>query len=144
MKRSVTEGVVVYDDDIDYPAFCRKRNVEAMEGYDEYCTLWREFIDLKAEVRWRNKPNETKQIPRIYTLLLEIERQKTLPSANIAKLDAKKSEYEKFQTYHVALWTQMDTLIKDLGKNEYVKRRNNDDVLKLEDYERALYDMIEK
>lgn len=183
MKRSVAEGVVVYDDDIDYPAFCRKRNVEAMEGYDEYCSLWRDFIDLKAEVRWRNKPTKDGTIPRIQTLVKDIERQRedkpNLPTkiavqnaklvnetdygkkealrkeinylktylAKIpedTKLDAKETEYKTFQTYHVALWKQMDKLIEDLAKNEYVKRRNHDNVLKLEDYKRALYDMIDK
>jgi hypothetical protein len=73
-SRSVSEGVVVYDDDIDYPAFCRKRNVETMDGYDEYCTLWRDFIDLKTEVRWRNKfipKSDPKVIPRIQALIEE-------------------------------------------------------------------------
>jgi hypothetical protein len=76
-SRSVSEGVVVYDDDIDYPAFCRKRNVETMDGYDEYCTLWRDFIDLKTEVRWRNNPkNDPKVIPRIQALIEDDKRLK--------------------------------------------------------------------
>lgn len=90
-SRSVSEGVVVYDDDIDYPAFCRKRNVETMDGYDEYCALWRDFIDLKTEVRWRNKPkNDSKIIPRIQELIEDDKRLKDTKEKLQKEIDAER------------------------------------------------------
>jgi hypothetical protein len=165
--------VVVYDDDIDYPAFCRKRNVETMDGYDEYCALWRDFIDLKTEVRWRNNP-KNKVIPRIQELIeddkrlkdtkdklqKEIDAEKLKPvteesKRRIAYLNAefiktpdpnpkKQAEYRYYEAHHISIWEQMDALITKLGDNAYVKNRNDNDLNKLEDYRRALYDMIDK
>lgn len=188
-SRSVSEGVVVYDDDIDYPAFCRKRNVESMDGYDEYCALWRAFIDLKTEVRWRNKyipKNKLKVIPRIQALIeesreddkklkdtrdklqkeIDDETQKLTPTPplsittpqkealekRIADLKTsllktpkpKQEEYEYYEAYHISIWEQMERLIEKLSENAYVKNRNDNDPNKLEDYRRALYDMIDK
>lgn len=180
-RRSVSEGVVIYDDDIDYPYFCRKRNVEKKAGYQEYCELWRDYVDLSTEVRWHNKPNQNKRIPRILDLINEIERNR---NAEIATLNEKaealkkevaakpdpqktkeidelekkatslqnnKTEYQKqidkalqYELYHIDVWQRMEEIIKKLKENAYVKERNNGDVNKLENYERALYDKILK
>ena len=94
-SRSVSEGVVVYDDDIDYPAFCRKRNVETMDGYDEYCALWRDFIDLKTEVRWRNNPkNNPKVIPRIQALIEDDKRLKDTKDKLQKEIAAEKTKLQ--------------------------------------------------
>jgi hypothetical protein len=100
-SRSVFEGVVVYDDDIDYPAFCRKRNVEKMDGYNEYCQLWREFIDLKTEVRWRNKSQRDKKIPRIQTLIEQTQKiidAKDALTTNETNLASKKNTQKQKET----------------------------------------------
>jgi signal recognition particle GTPase len=179
-RRSITEGVVVYDDDIDYPYFCRKRNVEKKPGYQEYCELWRDYVDLSTEVRWHNKPNQNNQIPRILDLIAEIKRNRNKEIATLMEKynaepditkkqeelkdkadeltnedektpEKKKSEYQKqidkalqYQLYHSIVWKRMEELIKKLRENAYVKERNNGDVNKLENYERALYDKILK
>lgn len=189
-RRSVSEGVVVYDDDIDYPYFCRKRNVEKKAGYQEYCELWRDYVDLSTEVRWHNKYSVEKNekgevvktyIGRIQDLIDEIKRNRNAEIAILnekynAETDPKKqqkelkdkadalekeknttppekdkSEYQKqidkallYESYHIDVWQRMEEIIKKLRENDYVKERNNGDVNKLENYERALYDKILK
>lgn len=188
-RRSVSEGVVIYDDDIDYPYFCRKRNVEKKAGYQEYCELWRDYVDLSTEVRWHNKYSVEKNdkgdvvktyIVRIQDLISEINRnrneevqklmEKYDAEKDIAKKQQKlkdkadelkkedgstpendKSEYQKqidkaslYESYHIDVWRRMEEIIKKLKENDYVKERNNGDVNKLENYERALYDKILK
>lgn len=187
-RRSVSEGVVIYDDDIDYPYFCRKRNVEKKPGYQEYCELWRDYVDLSTEVRWHNKYSVGKNdkgdvkryIGRIQDLISEINRnrneevqklmEKYDAEKDIAKKQQKlkdkadelkkedgstpendKSEYQKqidkallYESYHIDVWQRMEEIIKKLRENDYVKERNSNDVNKLENYERALYDKILK
>lgn len=187
-SRSVSEGVVIYDDDIDYPYFCRKRNVEKKAGYQEYCELWRDYVDLSTEVRWHNKYSVEKNdkgdvkryIGRIQDLISEINRNRNAEIATLmekykAETDPKKqqkelkdkadelkkengstpendkSEYQKqidkalqYELYHIDVWQRMEEIIKKLKENAYVKERNNGDVNKLENYERALYDKILK
>jgi len=138
----------VYYDEVDFPAFGKRRNVETHKGYKEYCQLWREFIELQTVVLWRNKPTD-KTIPRIQSLIDELEMKRELDDKNNKKPlnekdKSKLDEYNEYMKTHIFLWAQMNETIEALSKNEYVKGRNQNDSFNINNYKMSLYDMINK
>jgi len=126
----------VYYDEVDFPAFGKRRNVEIHKGYKEYCQLWREFIELQTVVLWRNKPTD-KTIPRIQSLIDEVKRTNPIDQSKL-------NEYNEYMETHIFLWAQMNETIEALSNNEYVKGRNQNDSFNINNYKMSLYDMINK
>ena len=179
--RSTQSIETIYYDEVDYPAFGKRRNVEERAGYNEYCDLWREFIELQTVVLWRNKPIDDGVIPRIQTLIEDLKRKKVNRTKNKTELDKlegelktktkyqdkrkigiemkllqeeltlsntyidlKVVEYQEYMEFHASLWAKMTSVIEELSKNEYVQGRNQNNSFNIENYNRSLYDMINK
>lgn len=103
--------------------------------FDEYAQLWARYMRLSVDVIKRNQyvivgPNDKKVIPRIQDLIDKETDQDRI------------DELEAYEAYHIRVWEQMEALIDDICKNEYVKRRTHQDKREMRAFRQGLYDQI--
>ena len=120
--------------------------IESVAGaYDEYAVLWARYMRLSMEVVKRNQyitvVNTTDKSEIITPMRDVIPRiqyqidQGSIDADNLKKLT-------EYQTHHIAMWKEMESVIDELCKNAYIARRTHNSVEQLFQYRRGLYDQI--